>query len=467
MNPSNTKTETAEDASATSVADKMECCGCRRIFRSCRVALGPGKLLPAFFGILATLLAGTLLDAVWPAAHQPVVAGSGESGFNELTYYLSAGGGAAEATESWIKGLGEPGDVAHVGAFELVLQHARITANQISNSVLRADPGGILTGFRMGVGGLAWLVSMHTVYAIVFFLIGIAIWAFFGGAVSRAAIMDITRGDQITLGEAFAFAKSRFMKFAAAPIIPFAIAVAFAVVLWIGGAVGAIPVVGELLVGLFFFLALIAGLIIAMVLIIGIAGCPLMSPAVAADDLDAWDAVSAAGSYIYNRPWKLAFHALLAVCYGGLCLVLLKLFVALSFWCVGHAVGASMNWGTAYTYDDAGEKIEIASKLDAMWQAPTPTGDTPFYGTFGDAKLRGVGWFGQFCLKIWIYAVWAGVAAFIASFYYSASGIIYLLLRREIDLTDVEDVYLEKTASDDAATQSTESTSIELPVING
>lgn len=448
MDPSNTKTETAEDTKPTCYTQKKECCGCVRLFRACRVALAPGKLFPAFCGIVATILAGYALDAIWLSNQQPAVAGSGEQGFNELTYYLGIGGGAAEATRSWIEGLGEPGDIQRVGVFELLLLHARGTANQISESVLRADVGGILGGFKAGVGGIAWLVSMHPGYAILFFLIGIAIWAFFGGAISRSAILDIAQGDQITLGEGFAFARKHFTKFATAPIIPIAVALIFAAMLWIGGAVGAIPAVGELFVGLFFILALIAGLIIALVMIIGVAGFPLMAPGVAADNLDAWDAVSAAGSYVFHRPWKLAFYGLISICYGGLCLVLLKLFVALALWCVGQCAGASMNWGDAYAYDAAGEKVPVASKLDAMWQAPTPTGNNPFYGTFGEGPLRGVSWFSQICLKIWIFAVWGLVAAFVASFYYSSSGIIYLLLRREVDLTDFEDVYLEEADKD-------------------
>ncbi len=71
------------------------------------------------------------------------------------------------------------------------------------------------------------------------------------------------------------------------------------------------------------------------------------------------------------------------------------------------------------------------------------TGDGPFFGTFGDAQLRHVSWFGRVCLKAWIYSLWGLVAAFVVSFFYSASSIIYFLLRREVDLTDIEDVYVE------------------------
>ena len=305
------------------------CCGCLRIFGTFRMAFHWSKLLPAFCGVVVTCLAGVGLDAIWPSGSQPALSQVGEVTVTELDAYLAAPASAITTTEAWIKTLGEAGAVQRIGAFTLLLQHTRSTVNAIAASVLRVDPGGVLDGFVRGFDGLAWLLAMHTGYAIVFFVILIAIWGFFGGAVSRAAVLDVSRDEKISLREALSFAKSRYLNFAAAPLIPVGFILVGAVALWLGGLIGAIPAVGEIFVGLAFFIALLIGFLIALVIICGTVGLPLLMPAIAADNLDALDALSTTYSFVGARPWKTAFYGLLAVCYGAVCMVLLKLFVML------------------------------------------------------------------------------------------------------------------------------------------
>ncbi len=424
------------------------CCGCMRIFGTFRMGFHWSKLMPAFCGVVATCLAGVALDAVWPSGSQPALSQIGEVTVTELETYLAAPAGAITTTEAWIKTLGEADKVQRIGAFELSLHHTRATINAISASVLHADPGGVLDGFVRGFDGLAWLLAMHTGYAVVFFVMLVAIWGFFGGAISRAAVLDVTRDEKISLREAFLFAKSRYLNFATAPLIPIGFILVGALALWLGGLIGAIPAVGEIFVGLAFFIALLIGFLIALVIVCGTVGLPLLMPAIAADNLDALDALSTTYSFVGARPWKTAFYGLLAVAYGAVCMVFLKLFVMLMLWAVGHFAGASMNWGGAYALD--GEKsVKVASKLHAMWQAPTFDGGRPFYGSFDGKPLSHVSWFGQQCIKAWIYGLWGLVAACLVGYFYSASSVIYVLLRKEVDLTDIEDVYLEEGQSEE------------------
>ena len=84
-----------------------------------------------------------------------------------------------------------------------------------------------------------------------------------------------------------------------------------------------------------------------------------------------------------------------------------------------------------------------------MWQAPAFDGGRPFYGSFEGKPLSHVSWFGQLCIKAWIYGLWGLVAACLVGYFYSASSVIYVLLRKEVDLTDVEEVYLEGSQTDD------------------
>ena len=44
----------------------------------------------------------------------------------------------------------------------------------------------------------------------------------------------------------------------------------------------------------------------------------------------------------------------------------------------------------------------------------------------------------------WVYLVIGLVGAFAISFYFSANTLIYYLMRREVDATDLDDVYVEE-----------------------
>lgn len=429
-----------------------------RIFRSFRMSLHWSKLLPAFCGVLLTYCAGRLLDVVWPATGRPVVSVVGEVSQHELAVFLGSAGDAEQATRSWIVALGPADQLKHIGAFALLLQHARITVNQITAAVIGARLGGVLEGFQSGFRGIVWLVSMHTGYAVIFFLVLVAIWAFFGGMVSRAAVLDVARDEKVGLREVFDFAKSHYVSFAAVPLVPIAFTFAGALALWIGGLVGLIPAVGEVLVGALFFLPLLAGLLVALLVIFGVLASPLMMPSIAADNLDALDALSTTYSYAGARAWKTVFYFLVATLYGAVCIVILKLFVMVMLWAVGLFMGASMNWGDAFAVGEGGSKVRVASKLDTLWSAPSFAEDAPFYGTFGDQELRHLSWFGRLLMKVWIYGLWAMVAACGVSLFYTASSVIYLLLRREVDLTDMEEVYLEAAGDENAGPASGPST---------
>src|SRR5207237_5936 len=56
--------------------------------------------------------------------------------------------------------------------------------------------------------------------------------------------------------------------------------------------------------------------------------------------------------------------------------------------------------------------------------------------------------FGAFLISIWVYLAVGMLGAFFISFYFSANTIIYYLMRREVDATELDDVYLEQTEED-------------------
>src|SRR5581483_7922119 len=55
-------------------------------------------------------------------------------------------------------------------------------------------------------------------YLILVLLCTLAIWGFFGGAITRIAAVQFARGERITLRDAIAFSRDRFLSFFAAPV---------------------------------------------------------------------------------------------------------------------------------------------------------------------------------------------------------------------------------------------------------
>ncbi len=420
----------------------MACCGIRNLFRAFRMAITPTMLILAFCGVFLTYATGRVLDRVWPAGSLPVrVAVTEGAAQTELDVFLKAEGGGRRAAKDWLA-ADKPGDVSHVGAFELLLAHGGSAIRATTGAVLRLDPAGICRAGRHGAMGVVWLVAMHPVYAVIFFVISLLIWAYLGGALCRAAALDATREEKAGLGECLAFAGKKFASFAAAPLMPVGVLVLLAIPLYVGGWVGAIPWVGDILVGVLFFLALLAGLAMAFVAIGGVAGGSLMFPTIAVEGSDAFDAFSRSFSYVYGRPWRAAFYGVVSVVYGAICVLFVKFFVRLMLWLVHTVVGWSMNVGNASVATEGG--AAGVGKLDAIWQGPSLSGGSSFWGGFGEVDVTGASQIGQCFFYLWIFGMVGLVGAFIVSFYYSASTLTYLLLRRDVDATDMEDVCIEE-----------------------
>jgi hypothetical protein len=414
------------------------------IFRSFRMAIDWKKLVLAFVGLFITYVAGRSLDGMWSNRSSPVVS---SSGVTELSAFIGGGSNGRAAAKRLVLDSANDRGAKRVGVFSLLLGFARERVDLAVNGVLSCSPGALLGSLLGGLLAIVWLVTMHPLYALIFLTISILTWAYCGGALCRIAAMQATRDERIGLTEATRFSCSKLTDFVFAPIFPFGLIAIAGFVLFVGGLVGMIPWLGDLLVGAFFVLALLVGLVMAFLFIGGVTGFSLFYPTIVVENSDCFDAFSRSFAYIYGRPWKSALYMLVAIAYAAVCLVFVKLFTRITLWLVFASLGFSMNWSRASAGPDDPPPKEVG-KLEAMWQGPSLTFENQFIGNSPSYELSGLSWFGQLLMKCWIYALWALVAAFAISMYYSASTIIYLLLRREVDATDFEEVYLEEIPAD-------------------
>ncbi|MFP4106377.1 MAG: hypothetical protein ACLFVU_09835 [Phycisphaerae bacterium] len=312
-----------------------------------------------------------------------------------------------------------------------------VAANQDRAGALAArngDQPGFLYWVLMGCLGLCWLISAHPLYALLLLVFSLAVWALFGGAIHRIAALHSARDEKISMGMALKFSLSKFVSFFTAPLIPLVLIVAIGLLVSLGGLLGNIPYIGELLIAILFILPVLAGLIMAFLTIGLVGGFGLMYPTIAVEGSDSFDAISRSFSYIFARPWRTLLYAVIALVYGVLTYLFVRLFVYIAL--------AMAHWFLSLGVWTGGSALNPeADKIDVMWTAPTF--DNLYAGSSMGAAEDWQG-FAALIIGAIVFIVAASVWAYALSFFASASTTIYYLLRKKVDATDVDDVYIEE-----------------------
>jgi hypothetical protein len=254
------------------------------------------------------------------------------------------------------------------------------------------------------------------------------------------AALQTTRDDKISMGHAAQFACEKWRDFFLTPIIPVIFLSVLGLGLFVGGMVTAIPVIGEIVGTLLFPAALIGGFVIALVIVGFFGGMGMMWPTIAVEGSDSFDAISRSFSYVYNRPWRTIVLVLAMLIYGSLCYLFMRFFLWLIL--IGTHIPIAMGAGVWADRPDAGPDM---NKFSVMWEAPT----------FGDLRpqfemvhLSGAEPFGAVIMWSCVSLAVLTLRAFVISFLLTGFTWVYLLLRREVDATDMDDVYLDEEGLD-------------------
>ena len=273
-----------------------------------------------------------------------------------------------------------------------------------------------MLGGDTGLRELAWLVfgSLWT----------LLVWSFFGGAITRIAAVQLGREERISFREAIGFARRKLMSYFLAPIFPlFGLAgITLLTALLVG-----LPMAADLGViwaGIVWILVLIGALISTIVSLGVLVGWPLMAPAISSEGSDHFDAFSRAFSYPFQRPLHYLFYAIVAAILGAAGLLLVWLFsntvVYLGYW--------SASWGSDFFAGDRMDVIALAVESPAANTAET----IPWPLAVG-TRLMGLS----------VGLVRAVAAGYMYSFFWCAATAIYLLLRRDVDHADFDEVFVE------------------------
>jgi len=160
-------------------------------------------------------------------------------------------------------------------------------------------------------------------------------------------------------------------------------------------------------------------------------GAGLMYPTIAVEGSDAFDAISRSFSYVFARPWRLAFYLLCALLYAAVTYLFLRAVVFV-------ALGLAHAFLTGWT--DAGQVPDGTTSLAHVWPGPRMDELTPVpaYAAmpFGERVS-------SYFLHFWVYLFTSLLGAYLLSLFVTLNTIVYYLMRQEVDAAELDDVYLE------------------------
>ncbi len=239
----------------------------------------------------------------------------------------------------------------------------------------------------------------------------LAVWAYFGGMITRTVALRLTIDEHVSWRKASTFARARWSSYFGAPIFPlFGIVVATVPIAVLG--LIAKADFGVLIAGILWPLALIGGFFMTL-LLVGLAfGWPLMWSTISTEGTDAFDALGRSYAYVYQRPLHLLFYALVAVVAGTLGYLFVAAFAAVVIHCTEWAA----TWGAS-----SARISEVAVQ----------------------GLESGAGHAGSWLISFWKSVVVTLVASFSIAYLWSASTAIYLLLRRSVDAAEMDEVELD------------------------
>lgn len=405
------------------------------IFKTFRIAIQPARLFTAFLAMVVIFIAGGLMD------FSKTVVVSGQVTQRDLSTTRLTGAvtwptelhcfvSDSQQVDNFIERYKDRTE--RQGVFRVWSNFCLTRFNRAAASLLTMRFDSLAVSATECIAASVWALKYHTVYSVIFLCISLAVFAIIGGAISRGAAMQFSRDEKPGIAQCIRFALKKFLSFFSAPLAPIILITVFGLCICLLGLITNIAWAGEIIMALFIVIVLIAGLLMTFAVIGSIAGSNLMFGAIAYENSDAFDAVSRSFSYAYARPWRLAFYTLLAAAYGSICYMFIRFFafviIGLSRWFLSLGVWTN------------GSRSEQLNKLAVIWPEPE------FFNLLGnglDISKNATESIAAFVVYLALLGIAGMVVAFAVSFYFSASTVIYCLLRNKVDNTALDSVFIE------------------------
>ncbi len=399
------------------------------LFKSFLISLQPGKLFIALLAVAAIFLTGWIMDK-----NETVVieSYSNDVVITELDTYLKT----PDKMDSFIEA--NKNNNERQGVFETIFKFGSLKFHHALESLFRFDIPTVMSNISEYFKAIGWIFRYHTIYFILFGLIKLSIISVAGGAICRNAALHFSKGEKLGIIQVTRYSSKRFKSFFTAPLLPLVMIFFAAIVFAVFSLLFLLPYLGELVTSIFSFILFLLGFIVAIVIVGSIAGINLVYPAIAYDGVDSFDAISRAFSYFYSKHWRTVLYMIVAAVYGAVCYFFVRFFAFLWLWVTSFLV--KITTAPLVSLINAMKETKLEEKFDAIWPEPTfmdlmghsaePAGTTQsiaaFFVNINSAIIVGL------------------VIAFILSFYFSSNTIIYALLRKLVDKTELDEVYREQ-----------------------
>lgn len=271
-------------------------------------------------------------------------------------------------------------------------------------------------------GGLLHFVLSSLMYTALFF-----VWTGPAGVVSRLAALEYARDDLPTLAEAREMVRSKRKAYFLAPMMPFLFVLFLCALNFIGGLVASVPILGPVLLVFPGFPLLIASTVVMVFLVVlGVLSFGLMMPAVSVGGKDGFESWSTAYSYVL---WGLRRFVCYSVLAGLVGLIAAFLACRLTDLLI-YLVIKTVNLG----YVGSVEWIEYTLTPTGLKLVPAAGG---FMGVISSI------------LVALLLAVRALPLAYVFGYFFTANTIIFLLMRKDQDNIEIEEIYEEVEEEED------------------
>jgi hypothetical protein len=277
------------------------------------------------------------------------------------------------------------------------------------------------------VGGVTRL------YLLLVTLWTLAVWAFFGGAITRLAVVQLADKDRPGLMETIRFVAARYLSYFAAPLVPLIFVGLLVILFVIYGLLHIIPLVGDVLDGIVFPILALLGFAQA-ILLVGLVGYPLMYSTVSAEGSDTFDALSRSYNYVFQSPWAYIWYSFVAVIYGAVLVFFVVFMGSLVVYLTKWSLSQTPFAGTTFPSRSINNLFD-AAPLSFHWRELLVT---------GPVVLTWYSQVGAVLVSVWVTIIFLLMIGFAYSYYFSAFSMVYLLMRRKVDDTEIDEVYLEE-----------------------
>jgi len=290
-------------------------------------------------------------------------------------------------------------------------------------------------------------------------------WAFFGGVITRLAAVQFTGKTRTTVAEAVTFVATRYKDYVLSPMVPVAIIGVVTLVMMLFAFVALIPFVGDVvLYGLGLPLVILGGAVM-VVLLIGLVSYPLMYTTLSVEGTDTFDALSRSYNYVFQAPWNFLWYSLVSIFYGAIVTFFVifagSLSVYMGKWAVSQAplserthrkpdylflyAPETFGWKQLFLKGSQIEQREVPETnllsgrvTRKLEDVNKPVADQ-YRGTVLITEKIGAG-----MASFWLTLFALLIIGFSYSYFWSASTMIYLLMRKKVDDLDPDELYVEE-----------------------